>query len=205
MNSDRSVFKPNIIGIVGSYRRHGTIDTAVSEILEAAAQKGAHTEKVYLQDRHIEFCTNCRHCLQTPGRGECLLNDDMTSLLDRIEAADALVLGAPVNFGDINALTRKFLERTVCYSYWPWNSPTPIRSTAKPKKKAVLVTSSAAPRFIARWLMVPIKTLKELASMLGAKPIGTLWIGMVDPKDSKLSTRNLQRAQQLGADLAKLS
>ncbi|MGK7894293.1 MAG: flavodoxin family protein, partial [Xenococcus sp. (in: cyanobacteria)] len=72
---------------------------------------------------------------------------------------------------------------------------------AKPKKKAVLVTSSAAPRFIARWLMVPIKTLKELASMLGAKPIGTLWIGMVDPKDSKLSTRNHQRAQQLGHQL----
>lgn len=201
MNSERSVLRPNIIGIVGSYRKHGTIDTAVSEILEAAAQKGAHTEKVYLQDQHIEFCTNCRHCLQAPGRGECLLNDDMASLLDRIEAADALVLGAPVNFGDINALTRRFLERTVCYGYWPWNSPAPIRSTAKPKKKAVLVTSSAAPRFMARWLMVPIKTLKELASMLGAKPIGTLWIGMVDPKDSKLSTINHQRAQQLGHQL----
>jgi len=63
----------------------------------------------------------------------------MASLLDRIEAADALVLGAPVNFGDINALTRKFLERTVCYGYWPWNSPAPIRSSAKPTKKAVLV------------------------------------------------------------------
>ncbi len=201
MNSDRNVTKLNIIGIVGSYRKNGTIDTAVSEILEAAAQKGAHTEKIYLQDQHIEFCTNCRHCLQTPGRGECVLKDDMASLLDRIEAADALVLGSPVNFGDINALTRRFLERTVCYGYWPWTSPAPIHSTAKPKKKAVLVTSSAAPRLIARWLMVPIKTLKDLASMLGAKPIGTLWIGMVDPKDSKLSTRNHQRAQQLGYQL----
>ncbi|MEM8613278.1 MAG: NAD(P)H-dependent oxidoreductase [Cyanobacteria bacterium P01_H01_bin.105] len=75
MNSDRSVIKPNIIGIVGSYRKHGTIDTAVSEILEAAAQKGAHTEKIYLQDQHIEFCINCRHCLQTPDRSECVLKN----------------------------------------------------------------------------------------------------------------------------------
>ena len=192
----------NVIGIVGSYRKHGVIDTVVSEILEAAAQKGVHTEKIYLQDQHIEFCTNCRHCLQVPDRGECLLKDDMASLLDRIEAADALVLGAPVNFGDINALTRKFLERTVCYGYWPWNSPAPIRSSAKPTKKAVLVTSSAAPGFIARWFTGAIKSLKQLASMLGAKPISTLWIGMVDPKDSTLSTRNHHRAQQLGHRLA---
>jgi putative NADPH-quinone reductase len=197
MESQRTV-----VGIVGSYRKHGTIDTAVSEILDAAAAQGAHTEKIYLQDHHIEFCTNCRHCLQVPGRGECSLKDDMAALLDQIETADALVLGAPVNFGHINALTQQFLERTVCYGYWPAGAPGPVRETTPPPRKAVLVTSSAAPGFVGRWVMSPITALKKLADRLGAKPVGTLWIGMIDPKDSTLSPRNHRLAQKLGYQLA---
>lgn len=193
---------PTVIGIVGSYRKHGTIDTAVSEILKAAAEKGAHTQKIYLQDQHIEFCTNCRRCLQVRGRGECVLKDDMAALLDQIEAADALVLGAPVNFGHINALTQRFLERTVCYGYWPWDAHAPVLSATKPTKKAVLVTSSAAPSFIARWVMGPITALKKLATMLNAQPVGTLWIGLGDSKDSALSPYNHRLAQKLGYRLA---
>ncbi|NJN20789.1 MAG: flavodoxin family protein [Leptolyngbya sp. RL_3_1] len=192
---------PTVIGLVGSYRKQGTIDTAVSAILQAAAAKGAHTEKIYLQDQHIEFCTNCRHCLQVPGRGECLLKDDMATLLDRIEAADALVLGAPVNFGHINALTQRFLERTVCYGYWPWDAHAPVSTKAKPTKKAVLVTSSAMPSLIGRWLTGAMKALKDLARMLNAKPIGTWWLGMIDPHDSQLSSHQRHRAQALGTKL----
>jgi multimeric flavodoxin WrbA len=49
-----------ILGIVGSYRQGGTIDQAVSAVLAAAAEGGAATEKVYLCESRIEFCTNCR-------------------------------------------------------------------------------------------------------------------------------------------------
>lgn len=190
-----------VVGIVGSYRKHGTIDTAVSAVLQAAAENGANTQKIYLQDHQIEFCTNCRHCLQVPGRGECPLKDDMATLLDQIEAADGLVLGAPVNFGNVNALTRKFLERTICYGYWPWEAKAPVMDR-KPTKTAVLVTSSAAPGLLARWLTGALKALKDLARMLGAKPIGTLWLGMIDPKDSELSKRQQQQVQRLGRRLA---
>ena len=56
-----------ILGIVGSYRRNGTIDTLVTEVLSSARAAGAETEKIYLLDKHIEFCTNCRTCTQKPG------------------------------------------------------------------------------------------------------------------------------------------
>lgn len=206
MTRDRTRTHPDhpalVIGIVGSYRKHGTIDTAVNEILEAAAHQGAEVRKIYLQDQHIEFCTNCRHCLQVPGRGPCIHDDDMAQILDAIEAADALVLGAPVNFGNVNALTRRFLERTVCYGYWPWEAKAPLPPTSKPTKKAVLVTSSAAPGFLARWLTGALSALKDLARMLGAKPIGSLWLGMIDPRHSQLSAAQRRRAQYLGHQLA---
>ncbi len=193
-----------IIGIVGSYRKHGTIDTAVTAILDAAEAAGAETHKIYLQDQYIEFCTNCRACLQEPGpqRGTCVLADDMAAILDELETADGLVIGAPVNFGHVNALTQKFIERCVCYGYWPWGQKAPTDRQSQITKQAVLVSSSAAPGCLARWLTNVTKTLRQWAKLLGARPIGTLWIGMVDPQAAQLSPRVQRRAQKLGQRLA---
>ena len=58
-----------IVAIVGSYRKGRTIDTAVSEVLRGAADRGAATEKIYLIDKHIEFCNNCRACTQNRDAG----------------------------------------------------------------------------------------------------------------------------------------
>ena len=62
-----------IVAIVGSYRKEGTIDTAVEAILAGAREKGATTHTIYLTEQHIEFCRNCRNCVQPPGteRGKC--------------------------------------------------------------------------------------------------------------------------------------
>ena len=51
-----------VLGIVGSYREGGTVDTAVDDILAAAADEGATTEKILLKNRYVEFCTNCPSC-----------------------------------------------------------------------------------------------------------------------------------------------
>lgn len=195
---------PTIVGIIGSYRKNGIVDSAVTEILAEAEDRGAKTHKIYLQDRQIDFCTNCRICLQEPGekRGKCVLEDDMEAILEEIEQADALVLGAPVNFGNINALTQRFLERCVCYGYWPWEAMTPKLRNPKPDKKAVLVSSSAAPAWMKIFSQGVMRSLKNLAQMLGAKPIGTLWVGLVNPKDNQLSDRIVRRAKKLGRKLA---
>ena len=46
--------------------------------------------------------------------------------LVRTEAADALVLAAPVNNLDVNALTRAFIERMVGYMHWPFGAEAPV-------------------------------------------------------------------------------
>ncbi len=88
-----------ILGIVGSYRKNGVIDSLVTEVLSAAHKQGALTEKIYLLDKHIEFCTNCRTCTQKPGteRGLCAHRDDMAEILDRYNMSDGIVIGAPMN------------------------------------------------------------------------------------------------------------
>ena len=41
----------NILGVVGSYRRGKTMDTAVAAVLEGAASKGAETRQVHLLEQ----------------------------------------------------------------------------------------------------------------------------------------------------------
>ncbi len=192
-----------IIAIVGSYRRGGIVESAVDELLAAAAKDGAEVEKIHLLDRHVEFCTNCRACTLEPGaeRGRCTLADDVPAILDSIDASDAIVLASPVNFWTVTALMKRFIERTVCYAHWPWGGgPKPRRV---PHKRAVVVTASAAPALVARWGTSAGKLLRRVAQLLGAKRVDTLWIGLARRTATEgLPDKARTRARHLGQRLA---
>jgi len=190
--------------IVGTYRKGSTIDSAVSAILSSAAECGAETTKIYLTDAEIAFCTNCRSCTQEPGPepGTCATRDDMDDIVRQIEESHALVLGSPVNFGDVTAVTRRFQERLLRYAYWPWSKLAPVHRNKTKSKKAVLVTASAAPAIMGRTMMRPLRTLKEMAGLLGAKTVGTLYIGFAAKKEAWLPERAVKKAKALGQKLA---
>lgn len=195
-----------ILGIVGSYRRGGTIDRVVSEILAGAAEAGAEVEKIYLVDRPVAFCTNCRRCTQAPGEepGSCVHQDDMAALIAAIEKSDALVLGAPVNFGGVNALTQRFVERLVCFVFWPWGEAAPKpRRPVRSGKRAVLVISSAMPAFMARFATGARRTLKMAAGAVGARLLATLYAGRAAGEERPVLDPHLaRRARRAGARLA---
>jgi len=192
-----------IVGLVGSYRKAGYVDSTVDEVLSAARDHGAKIEKIFLLDQHIEFCTNCRSCMQESGseRGKCIIEDDMASILEKIAAADSIVIGAPVNCWDVNALTRKFYERRVGLAYWPWGTNIPVERNKNRTKKAVLVSSSGAPGWFSRIFSSAMRSLKGLAKLLGAKPVGTLFVGLVR-EEVQLSEKIIRKARTLGEKLA---
>jgi multimeric flavodoxin WrbA len=194
-----------IFGIVGSYRRNGIIDTLVSETLASAQEHGAETEKIYLIDSHIEFCTNCRTCTQEAGTepGTCIHNDDMADILARCLKSDGLVIGAPVNFFNVNAVTRKFMERLVCFAYWPWGQTSPKMRKKGGNKKAVLITSTAMPAFAGRFFTGALRALRLTAQTLGAKPVASIFAGMIAQQEkAKPSYKALRKAREAGRKLA---
>jgi len=197
--------RKKVLAIIGSYRKGGVIDKAVDEILFSAGEAGAETGKIYLIDRHIEFCSNCRTCTQHPGteRGRCITEDDMDGILDELQAADAIILGSPMNFGTVTAVMKKIIERLVCFAYWPWGMNAPrIRTDIKPKY-AVVVASSAAPSLIARLSSNMVKLLKNAAGLLGARTIGVLFIGLAaGKKQQDIGDRTKRTARRLGRQLA---
>lgn len=199
MNNNKKV-----IGIVGSYRKGGVVDKAISEILLAASRNGAEVEKVYLVDKHIGFCTNCRECTQTPGeaRGRCILVDDMEALLQDIEAADSLVIGSPVNFNNVTAITRTFMERCVGYVYWPWGMKKPLIRTPGLGRKVALVCACSSPGRMGMTFRSTLDALKYLANILGAHSVGELCIDRVNSENMELPYKAQKRAARLGRKLA---
>ncbi|MHC4664304.1 MAG: flavodoxin family protein [Planctomycetota bacterium] len=193
------------IGIVGSYRKGHIIDSAVSAVLKGAEEGGAETKMIYLPDKHIEFCTNCRACTQEKdvSRGKCVHEDDMEEILKEIEVADGVVLGSPINFFTVTAVMKKFVERLVGFAYWPWGAGAPRLRIKKPTKKAVIITSSACPAFIGRILMPnALSVMKAAARAMGAKIVNKLYFGLVaGEKDQKLNEKALRKAYEAGGKL----
>lgn len=168
-----------LLAINGSYRPDGVMDQAIDVAVQAATLAGARVEVVQLRDYPIEFCRNCRECTQQPGDapGTCVQNDSMQALVDKIEAADGYILASPTNFYTVTAVFKRFMERLIVYAYWPWGAPAPKFRKSHTTKKAILIASCAAPGLMGRLFFTTLKQLKMTAHVIGARPVGSTFIG----------------------------
>jgi len=92
-----------VLGIVGSPRKNGRTNELVSAALNGAKSEGADTKKIYLADFDI------KPYMGAGGSTEAF--EYCPEELSRISSeADAIVLGAPVYWGDINGLTKDFMD-----------------------------------------------------------------------------------------------
>lgn len=114
----------NVIGINGSPRKKWNTATLVSKALEGAAALGATTELFHLYDLDFKGCISCFACKTRGSKsyGKCVLNDDLAPVLEKIAAADALVIGSPIYFGTVTGETRSFLERLL-FPYLTYTVP----------------------------------------------------------------------------------
>lgn len=185
-----------ILIINGSYRDNGITDQMVS--IAEQALTDAEVEVVLLRELPIEFCINCRQCTQVSGTalGQCIHDDNMSQLIAKIEASDAFILASPTNFGSVTAIFKRFQERLTVYADWPWGQFSP-KMRRPINKKALLLSSCAAPAILARWQFNTIKQLKMTARVLGAKTTGSTVIGMIAQQPitqiSKNSKKKIQR------------
>ena len=194
-----------ILVINGSYRDDGITDQAVAAAVGVLKGEGANTEVVNLREYSIEFCRNCRECTQQPGTdpGKCVLDDGMHELIEKIELAEAYILASPTNFSSVTAVFKRFMERLVAYAYWPWDKPYPkFRKQGLRPKKAMLISSSAAPSWLGRWSFATSRQLKMAAKTIGAEPVGILFTGLSSTeKHKRLTQKTTDRTRVLASRL----
>jgi multimeric flavodoxin WrbA len=102
-----------IIAINGSPRKKWNTATLLEHALLGAASQGVKTELVHLYDLDYKGCTSCFACKLKGGKsyGRCAMKDGLTSVLEKIEGADALIFGSPIYFGMVTGEMRSFMER----------------------------------------------------------------------------------------------
>lgn len=103
----------NILAINGSPRKDWNTATLLNKALEGAVSQGAATELIHLYDLTYKGCISCFACKLKGGKsyGRCALKDDLTPVLQKIEAADAVILGSPIYLHSVTGEMRSFLER----------------------------------------------------------------------------------------------
>lgn len=102
-----------IIAINGSPRKNWNTAILLQSALEGAKANGAETELINLYDYEFKGCVSCLVCKRkdSTANGLCAYKDALTSILEKCKAADAVILGSPIYFGDVTSMMRSFLER----------------------------------------------------------------------------------------------
>jgi len=102
-----------IVAILGSPRAQSNSSTLARHILRKAEQLGAETQEFTLNELTFTGCVACETCKTT--LDHCVLQDDLTRVLEAVGEADAVVLASPVYFGEVSGQFKCFFDRT--YSY----------------------------------------------------------------------------------------
>lgn len=102
-----------VIGINGSPRKTWHSAQLLDNALEGARAAGAETKRIDLFDLDFRGCISCFACkrLGGPSYTKCAQRDALTPVLEEILAADALVVAAPIYYGEVPGAVRNFYER----------------------------------------------------------------------------------------------
>lgn len=102
-----------IYAVNGSPRSNGNTAEVLYSVLRGAAANGASTAFIDLGNLKFSGCQSCFACKRkdSPCRGRCVLQDDLSAILDDIFEADAVIMGSPIYFGSESGLYRNALER----------------------------------------------------------------------------------------------
>ena len=79
-----------VLILSSSPRRNGNSDLLCNEFMRGAAEAGHQVEKIFLKDKHINYCTGCSVCSMY-GK-PCPQKDDAAEVVEKMIAADVIVM-----------------------------------------------------------------------------------------------------------------
>ena len=84
----------------------------LKEARKGAESAGAETEYIDLFDLSYTGCRSCLACKRKGAeRCKCFWKDDLSPVIDRIFAADAMIIGSPIYLGDVTSQVHGLIER----------------------------------------------------------------------------------------------
>lgn len=133
----------NIVTLLGSPRTGKNSASIAERFTATAAQLGATTRTFELNQLTYRGCQGCYICKTR--LDHCVLNDDLTEVLDAVSSADLVVLASPVYYGDVTAQLKGFIDRTFAY-LTPDYATSQHRSRLSGPKTMIFVLTQGYPK-----------------------------------------------------------
>ena len=108
-----------VLILSASPRKGGNSDLLCDQFMRGCTESGNQAEKIFIRDKKINYCIGCGTCQENGGK--CVQKDDMAEILDKMIAADVIVMATPVYFYAMNAQIKTLIDRT-CSRYTEINN-----------------------------------------------------------------------------------
>ncbi len=100
------------IAINGSPRPGGNTEIMLKKVLEPLEAASWSTEYLRIGGKPVRGCLACMKCVEKRN-GRCIIeDDDINDYLERMYAADAIILGSPTYFADVTPELKALIDRT---------------------------------------------------------------------------------------------
>jgi multimeric flavodoxin WrbA len=107
-----------ILAIIGSEKKSNESNTvALAGLLIEKISNiyiDATAEIIVLGEQNIRFCKGCMTCTKI---GTCCIDDDMRKIVQKMQSADAIILGSPVHISHVSGMYKNFLDRMFVYMH----------------------------------------------------------------------------------------
>ena len=100
-----------VIAFCGSARKNGNTALLLNTVLEEIESEGIETELVQLAGTDIHGCYACYQCFERKDGCCAVEKDSINKYLDKMKAADAILLGSPTYFADVSTEMKALMDR----------------------------------------------------------------------------------------------
>jgi len=99
------------VAINGSPRPGGNTEIMLKKVLEPLEAAGWDTEVLRIGGKAVRGCMACMKCVEKRN-GRCIIeNDPINEYLEKMYAADAIILGSPTYFADVTSELKALIDR----------------------------------------------------------------------------------------------
>lgn len=158
---------PSVVAVVGSARIESNTGALVDIALAELERCGVRCEKVMLGAYKLLPCVEHNDCAE---REACPRPDDMAAILDKVYAADGLILASPVYYEDVSSQMKMFIDRNYfMYTHGSELAPKALGLIAVAAETGLPETIATLERFVAlsSSVAIPAFTLEGLAENPG--------------------------------------
>lgn len=100
-----------VFAISGSARKDGNTAILINLVLDELKKENIETEFIQLAGQQIAGCRACYQCFKNKDRRCSVKKDMLNDIIEKMEAADGILLGSPTYFSDVSVNMRAIIER----------------------------------------------------------------------------------------------